>query len=79
MSQPAVDPTSYRTAAAANAAAPREELASVVVFDRAAERNDARTVVDVNPATASYETVVGWAHQIRLWGGHACSDSYCYC
>ncbi len=48
-----IDPTFYRTAADA-AAAPAEELAYVVAFDRGAQKNDAMTVVDVNPASDSY-------------------------
>lgn len=50
-----MDPTFYRTAAA-----PREELAYVVAFDRAAKKNDAMTVVDLNPNSESYGKVVGW-------------------
>ena len=50
MAQPTIDPTFYRTAAEA-AAAPVEQLAYVVAFDRAAQKNDAMTVVDVNPAS----------------------------
>ncbi len=42
-----IDPTFYRTAAEA-AAAPGEQLAYVVAFDRAAHKHDAQTVVDVN-------------------------------
>ena len=42
------DPTFYRSPAEA-IAAPREKLAYVVAFDRAAERPDALTVVDLDP------------------------------
>jgi hypothetical protein len=42
MAQPTIDPTFYRTAAEA-AAAPGEQLAYVVAFDRAAQKNDAMT------------------------------------
>jgi selenium-binding protein 1 len=59
MAQPTIDPTFYRTAAEA-AAAPGEQLAYVVAFDRAAQKSDAMTVVDVNPASDSYGRVVGW-------------------
>ena len=48
MSTPTMDPTFYRSAADA-AAAPAEELAYVVAFDRNAQRHDAMCVVDVNP------------------------------
>ena len=44
MAQPTIDPTFYRTAAEA-AAAPVEQLAYVVAFDRAAQKNDAMTVI----------------------------------
>jgi len=39
MAHPSIDPTFYRTAAEA-AAAPGEQLAYVVAFDRAAQKND---------------------------------------
>jgi selenium-binding protein 1 len=48
MTQSRMDPTFYRSAAEA-AAAPPEQLAYVVAFDRAAQKHDAMTVVDVNP------------------------------
>ena len=59
MSAPTMDPTFYRSAADA-AAAPAEELAYVVAFDRNAQRHDAMCVVDVNPDSATYGQVVGW-------------------
>ncbi|MFD4058753.1 selenium-binding protein SBP56-related protein [Streptomyces californicus] len=59
MNQPTMDPTFYRTAAEA-AAAPGEELAYVAAFDRPGTRNDAMTVVDVNPGSDTYGRVVGW-------------------
>src|SRR5829696_4442243 len=59
MAHPSIDPTFYRTAAEA-AAAPGEQLAYVVAFDRAAQKHDAMTVIDVNPASDSYGRVVGW-------------------
>ncbi|MBV8179195.1 MAG: selenium-binding protein, partial [Mycobacterium sp.] len=55
-----MDPTFYRTAADA-IAAPPERLAYVVAFDRKAERPDALTVIDVDPASDDYGRVVGWA------------------
>ena len=42
------------------AAAPPESLAYVVAFDRAGQRPDALTVVDVDEYSASYGQVVGW-------------------
>ncbi len=80
MSRPTMDPTFYRTAADA-AAAPREELAYVVAFDRAAEKNDAMTVVDVNPSSQSYGKVVGWTDvpalgdELHHFGWNACSSA----
>ncbi len=55
MAQSTIDPTFYRTAAEA-AAAPVEQLAYVVAFDRAAKKNDAMTVVDVNPGFRQLRT-----------------------
>ena len=59
MAHPSIDPTFYRTAAEA-AAAPGEQLAYVVAFDRAGQQHDAMTVIDVNAASDSYGRVVGW-------------------
>ncbi len=59
MSQPITDPTFYRTAADA-AAAPPERLAYVVAFDRAADKPDAMSVIDVDPDSDTYGRVVGW-------------------
>jgi 56kDa selenium binding protein (SBP56) len=66
MAQPTIDPTFYRTPAEA-AAAPAEELAYVVAFDRAAQKNDAMTVIDVNPGSDAYGRVelpeeLRWLH-----------------
>ena len=59
-----MDPTFYRTAADA-IAAPPEEVAYMVAFDRAGQKNDAMTVIDVKPGSKTYGRVVGWtdAHQ----------------
>ena len=54
-----MDPTFYRSAAEA-IAAPTEKLAYVVAFDRAGERLDALTVIDVDESSAHYAKVVGW-------------------
>lgn len=54
-----MDPTFYRSAAEA-IAAPTEKLAYVVAFDRAGERPDALTVIDVDESSAHYAKVVGW-------------------
>ena len=47
---PKADPTFYRSAAEA-VAAPTEQLAYVVAFDRAGEQPDALAVVDVDEAS----------------------------
>src|SRR5207253_4262596 len=80
MAQPTIDPTFYRTAAEA-AAAPAEQLAYVVAFDRAAQKNDAMTVIDVNPASDAYGRVVGWTdvpglgNELHHFGWNACSSA----
>jgi len=74
------DPTFYRSAAEA-IAAPQEQLAYVVAFDRAAERPDALTVVDVDPASGTYGSLVGWADlptvgdELHHFGWNACSSA----
>ena len=79
MAEPTIDPTFYRTAA--EAAAPAEQLAYVVAFDRAAQRNDALTVVDVNPTSDTYGRVVGWSDvsgvgdELHHFGWNACSSA----
>ncbi|MGH4019934.1 MAG: selenium-binding protein SBP56-related protein [Pseudonocardiaceae bacterium] len=76
----ATDPTFYRSAAEA-AAAPPEELAYVVAFDRAGEKPDALTVIDVNPDSGDYGRVVGWADlptrgdELHHFGWNACSSA----
>ena len=55
-----MDPTFYRSAAEA-AVAPRETLAYVVAFDRAGERHDALSVLDVDESSDDFGRVVGWA------------------
>jgi len=75
-----MDPTFYRSAREA-AEAPREELAYVVAFDRAGERPDALTVVDVDEASDSYGQVVGWqdtpgrGDELHHFGWNACSSA----
>ena len=74
------DPTFYRSAAEA-AAAPREKLAYVVAFDRAGERPDALTVVDVDEESATYGDVIGWTDlptrgdELHHFGWNACSSA----
>ncbi|MCD2198150.1 selenium-binding family protein [Actinomycetospora endophytica] len=80
MTSAQTDPTFYRSAADA-AAAPGEELAYVVAFDRAAQRHDAMTVVDVDPRSAGYGSVVGWTDvpsvgdELHHFGWNACSSA----
>jgi len=74
------DPTFYRSATEA-AAAPREDLAYVVAFDRAGEKPDALTVVDVDEESATYGKIVGWADlptrgdELHHFGWNACSSA----
>jgi len=74
------DPTFYRSAAEA-IAAPREQLAYVVAFDRAADLPDALAVVDVDEGSDDYGTVVGWADlpttgdELHHFGWNACSSA----
>ena len=75
-----MDPTFYRSAAEA-AAAPTEKLAYVVAFDRAGERPDALSVLDVDEASDDFGTVVGWADlptrgdELHHFGWNACSSA----
>jgi methanethiol oxidase len=74
------DPTFYRSAAEA-IAAPSEQLAYVVAFDRAAALPDALAVVDVDERSDDYGTVVGWADlpttgdELHHFGWNACSSA----
>jgi methanethiol oxidase len=74
------DPTFYRSPAEA-AAAPAEQLAYLVAFDRAGQRPDALTVLDVDPDSPRYGQVVGWADlptlgdELHHFGWNACSSA----
>ena len=74
------DPTFYRTPAEA-IAAPTEQLAYVVAFDRDGERPDALAVVDVDDSSPGYGTVVGWTElpttgdELHHFGWNACSSA----
>jgi len=74
------DPTFYRSAAEA-VAAPREQLAYVVAFDRAGERPDALTVIDVDESSDDFAKVVGWVDlptrgdELHHFGWNACSSA----
>jgi selenium-binding protein 1 len=75
-----MDPTFYRSPSEA-IEAPREELAYVVAFDRAGQRADALTVIDVDPGSAGYGRVVGWSDlptvgdELHHFGWNACSSA----
>jgi methanethiol oxidase len=75
-----MDPTFYRSAAEA-AAAPGETLAYVVAFDRAGERADALSVLDVDESSDDFGSVVGWADlpsrgdELHHFGWNACSSA----
>jgi selenium-binding protein 1 len=63
--------------------APAETLAYVAAFDPDRQRPDALTVVDVDPASASYATIVGRTEMPNLgdelhhFGWNACSSCLC--
>jgi hypothetical protein len=73
------DPTFYRSPAAA-ITAPPEELAYVAAFDPAGKRLDAMPVVDCDPEFFPHDDDFRGlrVHQVRLQGGDASSDSYCF-
>jgi selenium-binding protein 1 len=75
-----MDPTFYRSAAEA-IQAPTEQLAYVVAFDRAGSKPDALAVIDTDPGSNTYGTVVGWADlptvgdELHHFGWNACSSA----
>ncbi|MQA86586.1 MAG: selenium-binding protein [Streptosporangiales bacterium] len=76
------DPTFYPSPRDA-AAAPPEKLAYVAAFDRSAQQPDAIAVLDVDPGSSSYGTVVGWTElpytgdELHHFGWNACSSALC--
>jgi selenium-binding protein 1 len=76
------DPTFYPSPRDA-VSAPPETLAYVAAFDRAAARPDAIAVLDVDPGSASYGSVVGWTDlpgtgdELHHFGWNACSSALC--
>jgi selenium-binding protein 1 len=78
-----IDPTFYRTARDA-IAAPRENLAYVAAYDPAGSRKDAMTVIDCDPSSATYGSVVGWTdlptggNELHHFGWNACSSALCH-
>ena len=80
---PATDPTFYRSPGAAAAAAP-EQIAYVAAFDPAGQMKDALAVVDCDPNSSTYSSVVGWAelptagNELHHFGWNACSSALCH-
>jgi methanethiol oxidase len=76
------DPTFYRSPRDA-AAAPAEKLAYVAAFARPADKPDGIAVVDVDPGSAGYGTVVGFTElthngdELHHFGWNACSSALC--
>ncbi|MGH3421132.1 MAG: selenium-binding protein SBP56-related protein, partial [Streptosporangiaceae bacterium] len=76
------DPTFYRSPRDA-AAAPPERLAYVATFARPADKPDAMAVVDVDPASPGYSSVVGFTElpnlgdELHHFGWNACSSALC--
>jgi selenium-binding protein 1 len=78
-----LDPTFYRSPAAA-IAAPPEQLAYVAAFDPNGQQRDAIAVVDCDDGSSSYGQVVGWAelpsagNELHHFGWNACSSALCH-
>ncbi|MBB5431406.1 selenium-binding family protein [Nocardiopsis composta] len=76
------DPTFYPSPRDA-AEGPAERLAYVAAFDRAARRPDAIAVLDTDPGSADYGSVVGWTDlpnlgdELHHFGWNACSSALC--
>ena len=76
------DPTFYRSPADA-AAGPPEKLAYVATFSRPADKPDGIAVVDTDPGSAAYGTVVGYTElphlgdELHHFGWNACSSALC--
>jgi hypothetical protein len=76
------DPTFYRSPADA-AAAPAEKLAYLATFSRPADKPDALAVVDVDPQSPSYASVIGFTElpntgdELHHFGWNACSSALC--
>ena len=83
MSHPDLDPTFYRSPRDA-AAAPAETLAYVAAFSRPADQPDAIAVVDVDPSSGGYGSVVGFTELPRMgdelhhFGWNICSSALCH-
>jgi selenium-binding protein 1 len=80
----ATDPTFYRTPHDA-AEAPPEQIAYVAAFHRGPNpRPDALAVVDLDPRSPQFSTVVGWldmpnvGDELHHFGWNACSSALCH-
>lgn len=79
----AIDSTFYRSPGAAITAAP-EQLAYVAAYDPAAQINDALAVLDCDPNSENYGSVVGWSelpstgNELHHFGWNACSSALCH-
>jgi methanethiol oxidase len=76
------DPTFYRSPRDA-AAAPAEKIAYLATFSRPATSPDALAVVDVDPESPSYASVIGFTElpntgdELHHFGWNACSSALC--
>jgi methanethiol oxidase len=76
------DPTFYASPRDA-AQGPPEKLAYVAAFSRPADSNDAIAVLDVDPGSDTYGSVVGWTElpyagdELHHFGWNACSSALC--
>src|SRR5437762_155535 len=76
------DPTFYRSPRDA-AAGPPEKLAYVAAFSPGGDKPDAIAVVDTDPASGSYASVVGFTElpqlgdELHHFGWNACSSALC--
>src|SRR5579863_9073147 len=83
MSDPPLDPTFYPSPTDA-AAAPAEKIAYVAAFSRPADKPDAIAVVDVDPSSRGYGSVIGFTELPRLgdelhhFGWNICSSALCH-
>jgi methanethiol oxidase len=78
-----MDPTFYRSPAAA-IEAPPEQLAYVAAFDPAGEQRDVMSAIDCDDSSPTYGQVVGWTelphggNELHHFGWNACSSALCH-
>src|SRR5690242_18744263 len=76
------DPTFYRSPRDA-AAGPPEKLSYVATFSRPADKPDGIAVVDTDPGSAGYGSVIGFTElpnlgdELHHFGWNACSSALC--